>query len=193
MTRNEITKTFRNPPELKTERLILRRLKRTDASDMYEYACRPEVTKYLLWTPHPSKQYTERYLAYIQTRYYIGEFYDWALTLRDSGKMIGTCGFTSFDFTNGSAEIGYVLNPDYWGQGYAAEAIRAVMRIGFLVFGFHRIEAKFMEDNAQSLRVTEKVGMKFEGVRRDAMFIKGKYENIGVSAILAEEFGKQND
>lgn len=188
MTKNEITRIFRNPPEIKTDRLILRKMKKSDAADMYSYARLPEVTRYLLWDPHPDIRHTARYLSYIQNRYYIGEFYDWAVTLRESGKMIGTCGFTSFDLADNSAEIGYVLNPDYWGCGYAPEAVRAVIKFGFLKMNFHRIEAKFMADNARSLRVAEKAGMSFEGIRRDSMIIKGKYENIGVSAILIGEF-----
>lgn len=191
MTKIDIFRFFRNPPEIKTDRLVLRRMKRTDADDMYEYARRPEVTTYLLWSPHKNKQFTERYLSYLQSRYRLGEFYDWAVTMKDSGKMIGTCGFTSFDFANNSAEIGYVLNPDYWGQGIAPEAMNAVIGVGFLTLGFHRIEAKYMEGNERSRRAAEKVGMTFEGVSKGAMIIKGKYESIGVSAILAEEYGKK--
>jgi hypothetical protein len=68
-----------------------------------------------------------RYLAYVATRYRAGEFFDWAVVLRENQKMIGTCGFTSFSYEHNSAEIGYVLNPSYWGQGIALEAVQAVM------------------------------------------------------------------
>lgn len=175
-------------PVIETERLILRKMKADDASDMYEYARDPEVTRFLTWNPHPDARYTRDYLEYLGSRYRVGDFFDWAITLRENGKMIGTCGFTSFDFANNAGEVGYVLNPQYRGQGLVPEALRAVMNFGFDTLKLHRTEAKFIEGNDASLRVMEKVGMKFEGIRRGGMLIKGEYRNIGVCAVLRDEF-----
>ncbi|MBR3965549.1 MAG: GNAT family N-acetyltransferase [Clostridia bacterium] len=177
-------------PELETERLILRKMRADDASDMYEYAKRRDVTEFLTWVPHPDKRYTKDYLEYLGTRYRVGDFFDWAITLKENGKMIGTCGFTSFDYANDCAEMGYVLNPDYRGRGIAPEALRAVLDFGFSNLALHRAEAKFIEGNDASRRVMEKVGMKFEGIRRGGMLIKGDYRNIGICAVLRDEFYK---
>ena len=124
MNHDEITRIFRDPPVLETTRLTLRKLLRQDSRDMYDYASRPEVTEYLLWQPHDSESYTRRYLNYLQSRYRAGDFHDWAVVLRENGRMIGTCGFTRFNFEANSAEIGYVLHPDVWGIGVAPEAAR---------------------------------------------------------------------
>ncbi len=175
-------------PQLETERLILRRMRVGDEQDMYEYAHRSEVTRYLLWSPHPDLFYTRDYLRYLATRYATGSFYDWAVVLKSNSRMIGTCGFTSFDCAHDAAEIGYVLNPDYRGQGIAPEAVRAVLAFGFDRLALHRIEARFIEGNAASLRVMEKVGMHFEGYRREAMLVKGSYRTIGYCSILASEY-----
>ncbi len=183
-----IYKIFTRMPEIKTERLILRRMKASDAPDMYEYASKSDVTEFLTWNPHPDELYTRDYLEYIGTRYRVGDFFDWAVTLKESGKMIGTCGFTSFDYTNDCAELGYVLNPKYRGMGIMPEALCAVMRFGFDTLSLHRAEAKFIEGNNASRRVMEKVGMKFEGIRREGMLIKGRFRNIGICAILRDEF-----
>ena len=183
-----ITRVFRDPPELITPRLTLRRMLKSDAADMYEYAHRPDVTEYLLWDPHPNEAYSHRYLTYLQTRYRSGDFHDWAVVWRESGKMIGTCGFTRFNRDARSAEIGYVLNPVYWGLGIAPEAVRAVMKFGFEELDLHRLEAHYMVGNDRSRRVMEKVGMQFEGVARDSLFVKGKYVSVGVCAILRDEY-----
>jgi len=180
--------TFSNIPRLTTERLVLRKLKVSDAEDMFEYSRLPEVTKYLTWRPHPNINYTEEYLRYISTRYATGDFYDWAVTLKENGKMIGTCGFTRFDLPNNSAEIGYVLNPEYHGKGYATEAASEVMRFGFDELGLHRIEAKHMIENKASHRVMEKLGMTEEGTFRDSYFIKREYRTVTVCAILESEY-----
>ena len=188
--RASIYKIFTRMPTLETERLKLRRMTVSDAHDMYEYAKNPEVTRYLTWYPHPDEEYTRDYLEYIGTRYRTGDFYDWAITLKENGKMIGTCGFTRFDFTDDSAEMGYVLNPAYRGKGIAPEALYAALQFGFDNLGLHRAEAKFIEGNDASRRVMEKVGMTFEGILRGSMLIKGEYKNIGICAVLREEFYK---
>lgn len=190
MDKFDIISCFKEPPTLRTPRLILRKLLKSDAEDMYEYASNPTVSRFLLWDAHPSPKYTLKYLAYLQGRYRAGEFYDWALIDRKSGKMIGTCGFTSFDFQNNSAEVGYVLNPDYWHCGIAAEALFEVLHFAFAVLGLNRVEAKYMLGNEDSRHVMEKCGMTFEGVARDAIFAKGRYISIGICSVLRREFLK---
>ena len=193
MKKETVLSVFSRIPTLHTERLILRRMKESDADDMFEYAKRQDVTEYLRWYPHQSKKYTCDYLRYISTRYKLGDFYDWAVIERESGKMIGTCGFTSFDLPHDSAEIGYVLNPDYHGKGYGTEAARRVVEFGFSELSLHRIEARFMKENTASLHVMEKLGMTLEGYRREAMLIKQKYRTIGVCSILCHEWQTQKE
>lgn len=188
MDRSMTIKYFRNIPTLYTDRMILRRILKTDYLDMFEYSSNPSVTKFLLWDAHTDERYTKRYLAYLQTRYHAGEFYDWALVEKKYYKMIGTCGFTSFDFENNSAEVGYVLNPRFWYAGLAAEALFEVMKFGFTVLELHRIEAKYMVGNENSRRVMEKLGMRFEGIARESIFVKGKYVSVGTCAITRNDF-----
>ena len=188
MEKAEILACFKDPPILRTKRLLLRKLLKSDAVDMFEYSRDPNVTKYLLWEPHDSLKYTARYLAYLQGRYRVGEFYDWAVIDRRTMKMIGTCGFTSFDFHNNSAEVGYVLNPSFWHHGIAAEALNEVLHFAFVILGLNRVEARYMVGNNGSRRVMEKVGMTFEGVLRGAVYAKGRYVSVGVCSILRGDY-----
>lgn len=191
MDKDIVTRTFRDPPVLTTRRLILRKMQKCDAGDMFEYACQPSVTKYLLWEPHANETYTYRYLSYIQSRYRSGDFYDWAVIWRENSKMIGTCGFTRFNLDANSAEVGYVLNPKYWGIGIAAEAVRAVMQFGFSTLNLHRVEAHYMIGNDRSRGVMDKVGMNFEGILRDSILVRGEYVSVGVCSILRDEYEKK--
>jgi len=188
MKKETLYKIFSHIPVLETDRLLLRGMRVTDAEDMYDYAKREELTRYLLWSPHASFFYTKDYLKYIETRYAVGDFYDWAVIEKESGRMIGTCGFTTINTTHNSGEIGYVLNPDFHGKGYGTEAAGRVLAFGFDNLKLNRIEAKFMQGNDSSLHVMEKLGMTFEGFRREAMLVKGSYRTIGVSAILRSEY-----
>lgn len=188
MKQEIIHRVFAHMPQLSTQRLILRRMRITDDVDMYDYARRAEVTRYLLWSPHPDRNYTREYLKYIATRYAAGTFYDWALELKENGRMIGTCGFTAIDAPNECAEIGYVLNPDYHGRELAVEAVREILAFGFDRLMLQRVEARFIRGNDASLRVMQKVGMTFEGFHRQSMLIKGVRRDIGYSSILADEY-----
>ena len=188
MKKENILHIFSRMPNLETTRLLLRPLRVSDTEDMYAYAKSPEVTRYLLWQPHPHMQHTRSYLEYLAGRYRIGMHYEWAVILKEENRMIGTCGFVTIDCTNRRAEVGYVLNPDYRGRGIMPEALTRVLRFGFEMLGLHRIEARYMIGNDASLRVMEKVGMRFEGIARDGMLVKGVYRDIGTAAILQNEF-----
>ena len=190
MKKDILYRLFSHIPTLETDRLILRGMRVSDAEDMYAYAKRPSVTEYLTWDPHGSVEETREYLTYIGQRYRTGDFYDWSVVDKESGHMVGTCGFTSFSCPNDSAEIGYVLNPDNQGRGLATEAVRRVLTFGFEELGLHRIEARFIEGNTASLRLMGRVGMTFEGYAREALRSKGRYRTIGTCAILRHEFLK---
>ncbi len=188
MKKELLYRVFSHLPELLTDRLTLRKLTVADDADMYEYASRSDVTKYLTWYPHPDKAYTREYLHYLAGRYAGGMFYDWAIVYEPDSKMVGTCGFTSFNCAADSAEVGYVLNPEYWGKGIAGEALGRVMEFGFEELRLHRIEAKFIQGNERSLHVMQRAGMTFEGYLRDGMLIKGGYVTVGIASILAPEW-----
>ncbi|MBQ6702486.1 MAG: GNAT family N-acetyltransferase [Clostridia bacterium] len=188
MQKDTVYRTFKRIPSIETDRLILRKLKVADFEDMYEYSKSDEVTKYLLWRSHPDEQYTRDYLKYIQSRYRAGDFFDWALEHKESGKMIGTCGFAKLDYDNNSAEIGYVINPAFWHKGYASEAVKKVIDFGFHTLNLHRIEARYIVGNEFSRKVMEKCGMIFEGIHRSSLMVKDSFVSVGYCAITADDY-----
>lgn len=171
-----------------TERLIIRRISKSDVDDMYEYSHMDEVTKYLLWRPHPDSRYTAAYINSVQRYYKNGTYFDYAVILKSESKMIGTCGFAHVHEEHDSAEVGYVINPAYHNKGYATEALMAMLRIGFCNIGFNRIEARYMIGNDASRRVMDKCGLAYEGAHAQLMLVKGSYADIGVCAMLARDF-----
>ena len=185
-----IRSIFSDIPPMATERLILRKLLPKDYQDMYEYASDENTVRYLAWEHHRTIAFTKNYTKFLQKQYRDGLYYDWAITLKENGKMIGTCGFTSLATEHLRGEIGYVLSPSYWGMGIAKEAAEAVIRFGFEQMDLHRIEAKFMIGNDASERVMQKLGMQREGVFRDYMFVKGSFRDICFYSLTAEEYFK---
>ena len=93
---------------------------------------------------------------------------------------------------NNIAELGYVLNPAFRGQGIAVEAAMKLLSIGFDYLGLERIEVKIIAENSASIKVAEKCGMKLEGIFRHYMLIKGQYRDIAILSILRSEYYQNN-
>ena len=115
---------FSQLPVLKTERLILRPLRMRDADDLFAYAKDPEVSRHVLWDAHKSKWDSRQFLRAAIRQYRRGLPGSFAITLRDSGRMIGTVGFMWVNVEYNSAEVGYSLSRDYWNKGIMTEALR---------------------------------------------------------------------
>lgn len=173
---------------IETQRLLLRKVRVNDASDIYEYSCRKETSEYLLWDTHPFYSYTVELTKFLQKEYNAGRYMDFALVYKETGKMIGTAGFTTEDLKNKCCEVGYVISPDYWGKGLATEALNAIINLAFCHFKMNRVEAKYMIENTVSRKVMEKCGMTFEGVLRSKMLVKGAFRDIGVCSVLSHEY-----
>lgn len=175
---------------LKTERLILRGLRLSDAKDVFEYASDPEVTKHVRFVTHKSLAETRAFLRASQKRHRAGQTLIWAITLKSTGKMIGTCGLVSIAREHGRAEIGYAINRKFWGQGYAVEATAAIAKHALTALNFNRVEAHVSPDHRPSQRVLEKCGFVLEGTLRQHELIKGRWHDSRIYSILQQECEK---
>lgn len=179
---------FSDLPELQTARLVLRRLRDADQFDVNEYASTEEVPRFLLWTPHLNLRETKGYLEFMQKRYRKGLHSEWGIVIRDTGKVIGTCGFTSVDLQNESCELGYVLSPSFWGKGYMDEAFEAVLHVAFHDLKAHRATLRILEGNVHSCRFAERHHFRSEGRDVEAMQVKGEFKTVLRYALLKKEY-----
>ena len=177
-------------PVLETPRLLLRPLRRGDAEDLFAWSADPEVARYVLWEPHRSIADTRAYLRYIRSQYRAGLPSSWGITLKDTGRVIGTIGFMWASEGNRSAEVGYSLARDCWNRGLGTEALRAVILSGFSALNLNRIEAQRDARNPASGRVMEKCGMRQEGILRSRIRNKGEFIDVVLYAILREDLNK---
>ena len=175
---------FSHLPTLETERLILRPLRMRDAEDLFAYAQDPEVSRHVLWETHRSVWDSRMFLRAAKRQYRRGEPGSFAITLRQSGRMIGTIGFMWINVDYRSGEVGYSLSRDYWNRGIMTEALREVLRFGFEDLALNRIEAQHETDNPASGKVMEHAGMRYEGTLRQRIKNKGRYVDVALYAIL---------
>ena len=178
---------FASLPVLETDRLIIRPLRRHDAKDIYSYASDPDVARYVLWEPHKSVAETRNYIRCIRALYRRGLPASWAVTLRESGRVIGTIGFMWYSDVNSAAEVGYSFSKSFWNMGYATEALRAVTDSVFVSLPINRLEAQHDVRNPASGRVMEKCGMRMEGILRQRIRNKGEYVDVALWSLLRSD------
>jgi RimJ/RimL family protein N-acetyltransferase len=173
---------------IETRRLLLRRFELSDAADVQRLANDKRVVSNLRSLPYPY-EYGEamRWIGTQQDNFKNGKSANFAITSLNSGDVLGSIGLL-IDKVNESAELGYWLGVEYWGNGYCTEAAAAVLQYGFERLKLHRICAHHMLRNPASGRVLQKIGLRREGHLRGHLKKYGVFEDIVVYGILRDEF-----
>ena len=154
---------------INTTRLILRRFKAEDAEFMFKnWANNPRVTEYLSWSPHTSVETTKNLLAEWVKDYAQFDVYKWAIELKDIAEPIGSISAVHINESVDEIEIGYCIGEKWWGNGYAAEAFKAVIYFCFNEIGAKRVCARHATENVNSGKVMKKCGLEYEGTSRKA-------------------------
>lgn len=174
---------------LETPRLLLRPFTVEDAPAMYRnWACDPEVTKYLTWSPHGSEGDTKLFLNDQLVGYKDSTFYSWAIVLKSLGEPVGSISVVAQREPIGSIEIGYCIGRRWWHQGVTSEALAELVRFFFEEVGVNRIEAGHDIRNPNSGKVMEKCWLVREGVHRQAGRNSQGICDIARYAILRDDY-----
>lgn len=176
---------------LKSERVNLREMVEKDWLDVHKYASQEKVCQYQPWGPN-SEQESEDFVKQVifDAKKEKRSRYVFAITLNENGKMIGAGEINIRDWNNRVGEIAYIINPDYWGLGYATEVGKVLIPFGFSQLHLHRIFATCDPRNIGSSRVLEKVGMTKEGRIREDLLIKDGWRDSLLYSILEMEWNK---
>ena len=175
---------------LRTERLILREFTAGDWAATHAYQRDPRYLRL-----YERDEVTER-----QAQAMVYAFILWqgerprskaqlAITLAETGELIGNVGLRRDAPGDPLADMGYELAPGHWGLGYATEAARALVGWGFGAWGgLQRIHAHCLAANAASARVLLKLGMRPEVRLRDHQWFKDRYWDVILFGLLREEW-----
>lgn len=172
-----------------TERLTLRPIELRDVDAMLATRTIPEVVEFT-YEPIWSREYAEERVARhaLLSQEESPGFTRWMIELTTTGEIVGDIFLSKDAELQGTAEIGYVIHPHYAGNGYATEAAREVLRIGFEEWQVHRIYARVDEDNIGSTRVCEHLGMRLEGTLLENDRRGDKWSTELVYAMLDREW-----
>jgi RimJ/RimL family protein N-acetyltransferase len=173
-----------------TERLRLRPFARGDVDAVFDYRRRDDVARYLSdgsMTHESVVEVLDRRIGQDALRVE-GDKIALAVELRHTHAVIGEASLILRSEPWRQGEIGYILHPDHHGHGYATEAGRMLLEMGFAGAGLHRIYARCATANAASWRVMERLGMRREAHFRGHAFARGVWEDELIYAILEDEW-----
>ena len=181
-------------PEFTTSRLRLNRITSSDVESVYELFSCPEVVKYYDLEVFNDHIQAEKLIRLFDSRHESSSGIRWAIRVKETGKLIGTCGFNSWSEKMRNATIGYDLHPEYWNKGIATEALCEIIRAAFsglLPCGpLHRIQADTIPGNVASEKVLLKLGFKEEGSRRECAYLRGAYHDMKYYGLLRPDFSE---
>ena len=171
---------------LKSERLTLREFHDNDFEAVHAYATDIDVVRYMDWGPNSeaeTRDFLDRAQSHASANPRTG--YELAVVQTATGGLIGGIGLHA---DGHKAMLGYCFARSAWGQGYATEAARLLLDFGFESLGIHRVWAGCDSENAASLRVLGKLGMRREGCLRHDCQIQGEWRDTILFAILDDEW-----
>jgi RimJ/RimL family protein N-acetyltransferase len=175
---------------LHTERLLLRPFEEGDLAALTEIQSREDVARWLYWEPRSADEVRESLRSKMTGRSLAtaGDTLSFAVVLRETGELVGDCNLSWTSDVHRQGEIGYVFNPRHHGHGYATEASRRLLELGFRELGLHRIVGRLEARNTASARVLERLGMRREGELVENEWVKGEWQSEVVYAILDREW-----
>lgn len=175
---------------IRTPRLALRPYTLDDLDALYDIQSRPDVTRYLLFEARDRDEVRKslRQKVAATALDYEGANLTLAVVLPETGALIGDVMLFWRSREHRQGEIGYIFHPDQGGQGYATEAARVMLRLGFDEFGLHRIIGRVDARNTASARVLKRLGMRREAHFLQNEIVKGEWTDEIVYAMLGEEW-----
>ena len=175
-----------------TERLILRRFLPEDFEAYSAYRSLPTIYRFLYRDPPSAEALRERFDAGLQPRLLEdGDILSCAVVRRDDNVLLGGVSLTLASKAALQAEVGYIFNPAHAGKGYATEAVRAIIDLGFSTFGLHRIFARLDAQNAASVGVVERLGLRREAHLIENDCFNGVWGDEYVYAVLSREWAEK--
>ncbi|MBP2076809.1 GNAT family N-acetyltransferase [Oceanobacillus polygoni] len=157
-------------PLLETERLNLVEVDQRYTDSFFQIMSNPTVTKYYGMDSLENQQQAKNIIHSFKRTYESNRGIRWGIVLKESGELIGTLGLNNLNKHSKRAEIGYELNPAFWGRGMTSEAVREVLKYSFEELDLFRMGAVTFPENIASINLLKKHGFIKEGRLRGYLY-----------------------
>lgn len=165
-------------PKIETERLILRRYKETDIDAIYDIITDKRLSTYIKYPELTKEQELECIKEWIEEADN-SKYERWVIVRKEDGAIVGNIDVNTVVKKHNYCNVGYTIRYNYWGNGYAAEALEAVSNHLLEESGYYLVECSCNELNKQSSRVMEKAGFKKDGyIANRRLNQDGRYSGV---------------
>ena len=179
-------------PELRTNRLKLRKIQLGDVSSLLKYANNKNISDQIFNIPFPYHEEDAIYrLNFVLQGFKNKERYVFAITLKDSKELIGEIGL-HLDKTNNNAQLGYWIAEPFWGKGIATEATSEILKFGFEKLNLNKIYATHYPENKASGKVMLNNKMIKEAELKEHYRINNVYRSVIQYRLTKQEYEEQN-
>lgn len=174
---------------LKTERLIIREYKKSDAYELCRVFSQPQIYATTCGIPKNCNRFwAEWWISAVHANTKQHTAWEFGIFLKGSERYIGNVGIINIDWQNKNGDITYIIDSELWNQGFATEAAAKITEFGFKKIQAKRIGGTCMSINIASRRVMEKTGFRYEGTSRCSLLKDGYFYDIDHLSILNNEF-----
>ncbi|WP_339215069.1 GNAT family protein [Ornithinibacillus sp. FSL M8-0202] len=173
--------------ELQTERLKLKKMDVSDSSSLFKIWSDPDVAKFMNINSFNDESQAIEMIEMLDMLYEESKAIRYSIFHLESNQIIGSCGYNSLDFENLKAEIGYEISKEYWGNGFASEAVLTLVNYAFHNLNFNRVEAKIEPDNKNSIKLVERLNFQFEGTLRKSERSKDTFIDLNMYSKLVTD------
>jgi RimJ/RimL family protein N-acetyltransferase len=178
-------------PQIDTDRLVLTRLRTSDAEALFAYRSLPEVARYQGWAPVVVEDATDFIRSMERVEFDSpGTWFQFGIRARKSGDLVGDLGVHFLD-DGEQVEIGFTMSPEWQGRGLATEAVTGLLDHLFRTLHKHRVCASVDPRNAPSLRLLRRIGMRLEGHFAQSVPVGGEWTDDLAAAVLASEWNER--
>jgi ribosomal-protein-alanine N-acetyltransferase len=179
-------------PVLETNRLRLDKLTSADSNSLFDLFSNNSVVEYYDLEAFTERSQAINLIAFFNDRFKDNSGIRWAIRLKKTNQLIGTCGFNTWSYKMKNTVIGYDLLPNFWGNGFTTEAVNRIVKSAFsgeLPCGeLNRIQGDTVLGNSASEALLLKVGFKEEGIRRQSGYWKNQFHDLKCFGLIKSEY-----
>lgn len=172
-----------------SDRLIFRDFSDSDWLEVFAYQSNPLYLQYYPWNKRKKENVMELITRFINWSKEIPRTkFQFALILKDKNKLIGNCGIRKSTFESQEGELGCELDPNFWKQGYAYEAVSTILKYSFEELKLHRVWITTKAENKAAIKLVKKLRMRKEGRLREQEWLHDHWGDSLIYSILSHEW-----
>lgn len=174
--------------QLETRRLMLKEITERDCEDVFKIFSDKEVLKYYDIEPLKNLEEANNLIQMLSRRFKNKRGIRWGMYLKDTGRLIGTCGYQGLNMESLRTDIGYEMSKDFWGQGLMQEALQAIIGFGFNIMSLNRIQALVEPNNKNSLNLLHRIGFNEEGTLSEYEYYRSGFKDLIMLSLLKSKY-----